>query len=87
MTIISLTRFSHGSTKSTTARRSDVIVKLAATVSHISARDETGSASIAVAALNERGSSHSLTACRESRDGLPGGAYEFWARSRSSVNG
>ena len=46
-------------------------------------RPLNGSASIAVAALIECGSSHSLTVCRESRDGLPGGAYEFWARSRS----
>ena len=48
---------------------------------------EYGSASITVAALIERWSSHSLTVCRESRDGLPGGAYEFWTRSRSPVNG
>ena len=46
-----------------------------------------GSASITVAALLDRGWSHGLTVRGESRGGLPGGAYEFWARSRNSVNG
>ena len=46
-----------------------------------------GSASITVAALLDRGWSDSLIARRESRDGLPGGAFEFWARSGNSVNG